>query len=74
MADISGYIRQIQMASRGEEVRDSIIGALNSINNSAGDMAKADYDDDSAVKNAGGIKAYVDSIFNSIIDANEVSY
>lgn len=34
MADISTYIRQIEIASRGEEVRDSIVGALNGMNNS----------------------------------------
>lgn len=37
MADISTYIRQIEIASRGEEVRDSIINALNGMNNSIPD-------------------------------------
>ena len=37
MADISTYIRQIEIASRGEEVRDSIIKALNGMNNSIPD-------------------------------------
>lgn len=32
MADINGYIRQIETATRGEQVRDAIIGALNTIN------------------------------------------
>lgn len=32
-ANISSYIAAIQSAARGEEVRDSIIGALNAINN-----------------------------------------
>ena len=33
MANISTYIAQIESASRGEEVRDSIINALKAINN-----------------------------------------
>ena len=36
MANISTYIRQIESASRGEEVRDSIIKALNALNNAIG--------------------------------------
>ena len=36
MANISTYIAQIESASRGEEVRDSIINALNAINNAVG--------------------------------------
>ncbi|MBR0380334.1 MAG: hypothetical protein IJH62_07215 [Mogibacterium sp.] len=32
MADISGYIREIEVASRGEQVRDSIVGALTGMN------------------------------------------
>lgn len=32
MADISDYISTIQTASRGEEVRDAIVDALNAIN------------------------------------------
>lgn len=35
MADISQYTRQIELASRGEEVRDSIVDALNAINEAA---------------------------------------
>ena len=35
MADISSYIRDIELAARGEEVRDAIIYALNAINESA---------------------------------------
>lgn len=35
MADISTYIQQIETAARGEEVRDSIVNALNAINESA---------------------------------------
>lgn len=35
MANISTYIAQIESASRGEEVRDSIINALNAINKTA---------------------------------------
>ena len=33
MADISNEIREIELAARGEEVRDSIIDALNAMNN-----------------------------------------
>ena len=33
MADISGYLTNIKNAERGEDVRDSIIAALNKINN-----------------------------------------
>lgn len=36
MANITTYIAQIESASRGEEVRDSIINALNAINNAVG--------------------------------------
>ena len=35
MANISQYTREIEVASRGEEVRDSIVNALNAINESA---------------------------------------
>lgn len=35
MADIASYIRDIELAARGEEVRDAIINALNAINTSA---------------------------------------
>jgi len=35
VADISTYIRDIELASRGEEVRDAIIYALNAINEAA---------------------------------------
>ena len=35
MADISTYIRVIELAARGEEVRDAIINALNAINSAA---------------------------------------
>jgi len=34
MADISGYVRQIQVAARGEEVRDALIDSLNAMNQS----------------------------------------
>lgn len=34
MADISNFIRQIELAARGEEVRDSIVGSLNAMNDS----------------------------------------
>lgn len=33
MADISQHVRQIELAARGEEVRDSIVNALEAINN-----------------------------------------
>lgn len=39
-ADISEYIKQIESASRGEEVRDSIINALNAIK----DYTAGEYD------------------------------
>lgn len=39
MADISEYIREIETASRGEAVRDSIVGALNGMNNSLPELA-----------------------------------
>lgn len=32
MADISQYIAEIELAARGEEVRDAIVNALNAIN------------------------------------------
>lgn len=32
MADISGYIADIESASTGEEVRDSIVDAFNAVN------------------------------------------
>lgn len=35
MADISSYVRDIELAVRGEEVRDAIINALNAINEAA---------------------------------------
>lgn len=35
MADISAYVRDIELAARGEEVRDAIINALNAINEAA---------------------------------------
>lgn len=38
MADISSYITVIENASRGEEVRDSIVNALNAINNGIGSI------------------------------------
>ncbi len=34
MADISGYIRTIELAVRGEEVRDALVGGLNAMNES----------------------------------------
>ena len=40
MADISEYIREIETASRGEEVRDSLVGALNGMNNSLPELAR----------------------------------
>lgn len=36
MANISDYISIIEAASRGEEVRDAIVSALNAINNGIG--------------------------------------
>lgn len=34
MADISRYIEQIEVAVRGEDVRDAIVNSLNGMNNS----------------------------------------
>lgn len=34
MADISRYVRQIQVAARGEEVRDALVDSLNAMNDS----------------------------------------
>ncbi len=34
MADISGYIRMIELAARGEDVRDALVDSLNAMNNS----------------------------------------
>lgn len=39
MADISEYIREIETASRGEAVRDSIVGALTGMNDSLPELA-----------------------------------
>ena len=40
MADISEYIREIETASRGEAVRDSLVGALNGMNDSLPELAR----------------------------------
>ena len=40
----------------------------------SGDMTCGAYDADNAVANAGGIAAYVQSIFSSIVNGNGVSY
>ena len=166
MADISSQIQTIQLAVRGEEVRDALVGGLNALNNSipgsvraeltaamesgefigppgpkgdkgepgdtgpkgetgptgtpgqpgsdgtdgvspsvsitdipgghrvtvkdadhpsgqdfdvldgtgSGDMASVAYDPDGTVANAGGIAAYVQAVFGSIVNGNEVSY
>lgn len=39
MADISQYIAEIELAARGEEVRDAIVNALNAINEGTGSTA-----------------------------------
>ena len=39
-----------------------------------GDMVAGTYDSDSTVANAGGIAAYVQSVFNTIVNGNGVSY
>ena len=142
MADISSQIQAIQLAARGEEVRDALISGLNAMNSSipfsvqsaisealasgefigpqgpqgaagndgvspgvvitniagghrvtitdaahpagqsfdvldgggSGDMLAEIYDSDSTVASAGGIAAYVQSVFNTIVDGNGVSY
>ena len=40
MADISTFIRAIQLAARGEEVRDSLVNALNGMNDSIPDTVE----------------------------------
>lgn len=40
MADISSFIRAIQLAARGEEVRDSLVNALNGMNDSIPDTVE----------------------------------
>lgn len=42
MGDISKYIDEINLASRGDEVRTSIVNALNALNNGADNAAKLD--------------------------------
>ena len=42
MADISTHIQNIQEASRGEQVRDSIVAALLAINNKGGNAYQLD--------------------------------
>ena len=54
MADISSYIRLIELAARGEEVRDAIINALTSMNREA----YGEFDDEPT---AGSGKAVKDS-------------
>ncbi len=41
MADISAYVRQIQQAARGEEVRDALVDSLSAINNSISPSVEA---------------------------------
>ncbi len=41
MADISRYVRQIQVAARGEEVRDALVDSLNAMNNGIGPSVEA---------------------------------
>ena len=42
MANISSYISAIEFASRGEQVRDAIIQALNAMNNQGGNASSLD--------------------------------
>lgn len=42
MANISSYISAIETASRGEQVRDAIIQALNAMNNQGGNASSLD--------------------------------
>lgn len=58
IADISSYIESIQTASRGEEVRDSIVNALIAINNAI----------DSSVNNA------VTNVVSDLANADEQEY
>ena len=41
MADISTYVRQIQVAARGEEVRDALVDSLNAMNSSIAPTVEA---------------------------------
>ena len=41
MADISSYIRLIELAARGEEVRDALIDSLTAINSGIPDTVDA---------------------------------
>ena len=41
MADISNYVRQIQVAARGEEVRDALVDSLNAMNSSIAPTVEA---------------------------------
>ena len=42
MANISSHIAAIQSASRGEQVRDAIVDALNAVNNQGGNASELD--------------------------------
>ena len=117
MADITNQIRTIQLAVRGEEVRDALINGLTALNNSiptntsaesptvtvteitdghrltitdkdhpggqtfdimdgvgSGDMLGSVYDPGNTVASAGGIVSYVNSVFATLVNGNEVSY
>ena len=64
MADISSYIRLIELASRGEDVRDAIINALNSINQGA----FGEFDD---VPTAGSGKAVTSGAIKTALDGKQ---
>ena len=64
MADISSYIRLIELASRGEEVRDAIINALKSMNREA----YGEFDDEPT---AGSGKAVTSDAIKTALDGKQ---
>lgn len=73
MANIAAFIAIIQQAARGEDVRDAIVDALESMNSEIpdadeiGDMLASVYDPDDNIANAGGIEAYVSAAIGTVI-------
>ena len=64
MADISSYIRLIELAARGEEVRDAIINALTSMNREA----YGEFDDEPT---AGSGKAVTSDAIKTALDGKQ---
>ena len=62
MADISTYVRDIELAARGEEVRDAIVNALNAINTAAlGVFDETPTNNSTNAVTSRGIKAALDA-------------